>query len=386
MRLGPHRRRRLLEASAFAIFAFSGLSSLVLWPGRLAAQPAPVPVASLALDPARCAPAGQRALGPAEGAAAEGQYPAPVLRLWYPTNAPDGRMPVLLYFSGWPGTTVDNAQLVQALAGRGFAVVTVVYPAWLPGFDAAAHKRQLAKLNRPMSFDSAADFAETLQRADARVRQRAADAIRVLDMIAASSSGPPDLCGVPAQLARRLDPVRAGIFGFSLGGAVAAEAAWLDRRFEAVVNMDGWHFADAATYGVEQPYLLISDDTPLPSPADLAAADPQRRYSAILNQRDHDASMANIRRHGGLVMTITGTRHADFSDQAGQSLRRFVDLRLIAPRRAQDIIEAYVGAFFEAELAGRPSALLAHASGAYPEVHIEVWPRPAGASRASSVN
>jgi hypothetical protein len=150
--------------------------------------------------------------------------------------------------------------------------------------------------------------------------------------------------------------------------------------------MDGWHFADAATYGVDQPYLLISDDTPLPGSADLAAGDPRRRYSAILTQRDHDASMANIRRHGGLAMTIAGTRHADFSDHAGQSLRRLVDLSLIAPRRAQDILDAYVSAFFEAELVGRPSPLLVHNSGAYPEVHIEAWPRPAAASRVPSVN
>jgi dienelactone hydrolase len=374
MPFGPNHRRVLVEASAVAIFILAGVGGMALWPTSSPAQQGPNEVANLLLDPARCAPSAWPALR-------DEAHPAPIVRLWYPANAGQARLPVLLYFPGWAGTAIDNPSLVHALARRGFAVATIIYPARLPGLDPTIYKRQLAELTQPMSFSSEADFNETLRRAEARVRARARDAVLVLGLLARLAD-----CDPGNPLARRVDTDRAGIFGFSLGGAVAAEASRLDRRFEAVINMDGWHFAEAAKDGVDRPYLWMSDDTPLPGPADLAARDPSRRYTAILNQRDHDSAMANIRRHGGTVLTITGTRHADFSDQASRSLRRLADLRLIAPRRAQQIIEDYAAAFFEAALAGRPAAILAGDSPAYPEVHLEVRPRPASADQSTSVN
>jgi dienelactone hydrolase len=367
---GPTHWRALVEASAVAIFVLSGAGGLVLWPASTPARRGPYEVASLPLDPARCPPPGR---------AVDEAHPAPIVRLWYPASANESRLPVLLYFSGWPGTAIDNPTLVHALAGRGFAVATVIYPARLPGLAAAIYKRQLAELTRPMSFVSEAAFHETLRRADERVRARGQDAVRVLDMLARLGA-----CDPANPLARRLDTDRAGIFGFSLGGAVAAEASRLDRRFKAVINLDGWHFADAAEYGVDRPYLWMNDDTPLPTPADLAARDPGRRYTARLNQRDHDSAMASIRRHGGIVMTVAGTKHADFADQSGQSLRRLADLRLIAPRRARQIVEDYAIAFFEATLAGQPAAILAGDSAAYPEVHLDVRPPRPSAGRAIS--
>ncbi len=151
--------------------------------------------------------------------------------------------------------------------------------------------------------------------------------------------------------------------------------------------MDGWHFADAAKYGVNRPYLWMNDGTPPPGPTDLVARDPGRRYTAILNQRDHDTAMDNIRRLGGIVMTVSGTRHADFSDQSGQSLRRFADLWLTGPRRVQQIVADYAIAFFEASLAGRPpAAIITGDSAAYPEVHLDIEPPRHRSSPATPVN
>jgi dienelactone hydrolase len=373
--LRENHRRMLLKASAAAIFILSGLGGLVLWPASMSAKHGPYEVATQPLDLARCAP-------PGHSISANEAHPAPIVGLWYPASTGQSRLPVLLYFSGWPGTTIDNSTLIHALAARGFAVASVTYPARLPGPDPAIYNRQLAELIRPMSFASEADFDETLRRADARVRARAQDAVLVLDMLARL-----DVCEPANPLARRLDTDRAGIFGFSLGGAVAAQASRLDRRFQAVINMDGWHFADAAKYGVDRPYLWMSDDTPLPAPTDLVARDPSRRYTAILNQRDHDSAMTNIRRLGGIVMTVSGTRHADFSDQSGQSLRRLADLRLMAPRRVQQIVADYATAFFEATLAGRPpAAIIAGDSPAYPEVHLDIEPPRDRAGPATAVN
>jgi dienelactone hydrolase len=375
MLLSPHYRRMLFKGSAAAIFILSGVGGFVLWPASMSAQHGPYEVTSLPLDPGRCAP-------PGGWIPVNEAHAAPIVRLWYPASTDQSRLPILLYFSGWPGTAIDNPTLVHALAARGFVVASVTYPARLPGLDPAIYRRQLAELTRPMSFASEADFHETLRRADARVRVRAQDAVLVLNMLARL-----DTCEPANPLARRLDTDRIGIFGFSLGGAVAAQASRLDHRFRAVINIDGWHFADAAKYGVDRPYLWINDGTPLPGPADLVARDPSRRFTAILNQRDHDSAMDNIRRLGGIVMTISGSRHADFSDQSGQWLRRFADLRLIAPRRVKQIVADYATAFFEATLAGRPpAAIIAGASAAYPEVHLDIEPPRHSASSAITVN
>jgi dienelactone hydrolase len=375
MLLSPHYRRMLLKASAAGIFILSGIGGFVLWPASMSAQHGPHEVTSLPLDPARCAPPGRSI--PANEA-----HAAPIVRLWYPASTDQSRLPILLYFSGWPGTAIDNPTLVHALAARGFMVATVTYPARLPGLDPAIYSRQLAELIRPMSFASEADFHETLRRADARVRVRAQDAVLVLNMLARLGT-----CEPANPLARRLDTDRVGIFGFSLGGAVAAQASRLDHRFQAVINIDGWHFADAAKYGVNRPYLWMNDGTPLPGTADLFARDPGQRFTAILNQRDHESAMDNIRRLGGIVMTVSGSRHADFSDQSGQWLRRFADLRPIAPRRVQQIVADYATAFFEATLAGRPpAAIIAGNSAAYPEVHLDIEPSRHSASSATTVN
>ncbi len=327
----------------------------------MSAKHGPYEVATQPLDLARCVPPGRTDFG--ERSASGTHRRALVSR-----STGQSRLPVLLYFSGWPGTTIDNSTLIHAWAARGFAVASVTYPARLPGPDPAIYNRQLAELIRPMSFASEADFHETLRRADAEVRARAQDAVLVLDMLARL-----DVCE-PARPRRwRCVWIRIAPASSASRSVGRSQASRLDRRFQAVINMDGCHFADAAKYGVDRPYLWMSDDTPLPAPTDLVARDPSRRYTAILNQRDHDSAMDNIRRLGGIVMTVSGSRHVDFSDQSGQWLRRLADLRLIAPRRVQQIVADYATAFFEATLAGRPpAAIIAGDSAAYPEVHLDI--------------
>ncbi len=101
--LGPREnyRRMLLKASAAGIFILSGLGGLVLWPGSMSAQHGPYEVATQPLDLARCAP-------PGRSISANEAHPAPIVRLWYLASTDKSRLPVLLYFSGWPGTAIDN--------------------------------------------------------------------------------------------------------------------------------------------------------------------------------------------------------------------------------------------------------------------------------------
>ena len=77
----------------------------------------------------------------------------------------------------------------------------------------------------------------------------------VLDQLAAWNEQHPLLRG-------RLDLARVGAFGHSLGGAAAAQAAHVDARIDAAVNMDGAMFGTVATEGSRVPFLLIEAERP----------------------------------------------------------------------------------------------------------------------------
>jgi dienelactone hydrolase len=383
MAFSRHRSRRLVGLSVLAAL-LSGLGAFMFFLSRAETAPrGELAVRTMPLDPDRCTEGVRKV-------AVDDLRPAPSVLLWYPepprNNAaavaqPDSRLPVLFYFSSWTGIRLENIDLVQILASHGFVVATVLYPARLPGMPEARWRRQLAELQRPMDFSSEAGFEETLRRGDQRVRARAEDAVAILNRLATL-----DHCDPGNRLAHRLDTNRAGIFGYSLGGAVAAEVCRQDVRFRAAANLDGWLFGDAAKHGVPCPYLLMSDDSPVPTAPDIAAADATRRYMSILTKSDYDQAMANMERHGGIMVTIAGSRHADFSDSAPRPLRQSLGLAGRGMGRTTDIVSAYVVAFMEKYLAGKPSSLLPPGAVTSPDVHLQMWERPTSAGAAAPVN
>jgi dienelactone hydrolase len=369
-----------------------------------------------ATDEAPLSPTGQFGVGvttlAAEPAATAGSRP--LLRFWYPGaedpepprapgwNArilrrvplgawigdklrPPQPLPIALYPSRFPvlidvpsgsGSQADNEILLRELVSRGFIVVTLEY-----GEPVRRGAATPSSGPRPMDFSSAAAFEETLRWADELTRSRARDAVWAADRLAALDKAA-EQADSRSRFAGRLDLQNLGIFGFSLGGAAAAQACWLDDRFHAAVNLDGWHFADAAEHGVRQPYLLFSDDTPLPSAADLVSPDPLIRDLSILNRRDGLGTLGNLHRNGGIRIRLAGSRHLSFTDRSlRRASRGFSDYGSIDPRRALEIVDAYVAAFFEIELKGKDSAQFAVLSNAMPEAQVQVWsPRLAAQS------
>jgi dienelactone hydrolase len=310
--------------------------------------------------------------------------------------------PVLLYFSSWSGTTIDNRLLIEDLASRGFVVAAIRYPARTPGLGDEEFRRLQSALEQPMDLSSEDAFQAFMQHADARVRTRAEDASQVLDALTHLAQGtsplsPTHTSAEPAtdslpsppttDWTQRLNLEHVGIFGFSLGGAVAAQAAWRDQRFQAVINIDGWHFADAAISGVKAPYLLISDGSPLPTATDLVARDPQRRYSSQLTDKDYRNSLSNLQRNGGFYLTINNTHHESLTDAAIQMPVRVLR-RPFNPGRGLQVLHAYVDAFFDATLQAdsqtkpgiaepvaqdRKANLFDPGNTQFPEARLRVW-------------
>ncbi len=286
-----------------------------------------------------------------------------------PFAAGSARYPLLIYFPGWPGTQIENYGLINELASHGFIVAGVVYPARGPNLSPAAFHRQVTALEQPMDYSSEAAYRRTQAEGTARVRARSSDAVTLLDVMARVDGAR------ATPLARRVDLDRIGIVGFSLGGAVAAQASTLDPRFAAVVNIDGRHWDRALERGVSQPYLFIGEELRMPTEADLAATDPNRRYHAIEDQRDYSQLALNLRRHGGMQVVVPGARHAHFTDGGGQSrLRRLTHAgERSAARRVLEILHAYVPAFFRRILKSEPAPLLLSGARPFAHAHLQVW-------------
>jgi dienelactone hydrolase len=147
---------------------------------------------------------------------------------------------------------------------------------------------------------------------------------------------------------------RAGVLGYSFGGAAAFAASRHDSRIRAVLNMDGWLFNAADGYNGGIPYFLISDRGSLPTAADLASADPHLRYESILTVQDEKAQAAALAL-GGYELQIAGAHHLNFSDVP---LYSFLHRGGVDPQAVSRTVRAYTVAFFENALDGKPSKLL----------------------------
>lgn len=307
------------------------------------------------------------------------------VRLWYPADissirsgipsawsggvaivgakAVDHQFPLLLGFAAWDGSLHDNVVLSQALASHGFVVAAVGYPSG----------RNVPSRAIPMDFSSADAFAATLELADRRARLQADTASFVLDMLAR-----PDAMDRFRCVADRTGDACVGAFGFSFGGAVAAQFAWQDTRVRAVMNLDGWLFGDAAKQHFAQPCLIVSDDTPLPDEAELHAEDVTRRNRAGLTDRDARWQDAQLAHGGGYKLTVLGSSHGDFCDRSLLNPLNIIGLRHAwRARRTMRIVQAYALGFFGRLLEDRPAALL-DAPGSmapYPEARFEVFGR-----------
>jgi dienelactone hydrolase len=249
---------------------------------------------------------------------------------------------LLLYTAGGAHTRADNAATATALARRGYTVVA------LDDIERAPERE--AHGIEPLSFDfsSAEGYERTLRRGDGKVHQQAIRLVETLDRLTAQSRRPE----APAWIeGLRLDAV--GAFGWSLGGATAAEASVLDSRVRAAANLDGWLFGQAARGYVNAPYMLIMSDYPFPSDSELDDPIASRRYEARLTRRDLTEERRLIGRPGSLGLRLPHAVHENLSDSAlGISFWR--TWFRVDPIRTKALVNACLDAFFDHHLRGAP--------------------------------
>lgn len=291
------------------------------------------------------------------------------------------KFPVLVFSHGYTGIPSAYTALAEDLASHGYAVLSIVHPYEATAATLADGRvvTLLAKSGKLLpgiqevfgewgpedetmaAVTRAADAAEQvrllrgylagLRHTDLALRRWVDDTKLVLDR----------LSGVPAkspagQLTARLDISRLGVFGHSMGGVTAGQFCLEDRRCRAGLNLDGIpQYGTMIDKSMPRPFLMVYSARPGRSGAS----------DAIYRRAAHPYYRVDVR----------DTRHLDFSDMAfwGGPLRERPVLGTIAPARASEITGVIVRQYFDQELLGQRSTLLAGMP-LFPEVTVKTFP------------
>jgi dienelactone hydrolase len=297
-----------------------------------------------------------------------------------PAAAPR-RFPVLIFSHGYTGMPSSYTALMEDLASHGYAVLSVVHP-YESGAATLADGR-IVSMNGPdgafrqgiqevlaewgaedetmTSVTRATDDAEqvrllrgylsTLHKTGVMLRRWVDDTKLVLDRL-------PDLPAnsVASRLAARVDARRVGAFGHSMGGVTSAQFCVEDPRCRAGLNLDGIpQYGAMIDTPMAHPFLMVYSERP----GRAGASDPIYRRSARPYYR----------------VDMKGTRHLEFSDMVfwGGPLRERPVLGTLAAARAAELTALIVRQYFDQELLGRRSTLLAGSS-VPPELTVKTMP------------
>lgn len=274
--------------------------------------------------------------------------------------------PILIFSPSWSGSRNQNTFQAEELASHGFIVAGIDHT-YCTGITAFPDGRII--FSDP-SLDTDFSSDEAVQRyivvAAAQARLRGQDAVFVLNQLEKLNVKDSD-----GLFTGKMETSRAGIFGHSFGGTVAAEACWLDPRFKAGLNMDGMLFGDPVEARIGQPFMFMNEDEVPATAAEMA-----RSSFAKLDGRSFQVQDAYLKRNGGFNLSIKKTKHINFSDTALFSpVHRLTGAGSLNARRGLKIVDAYTLAFFEKYLSNTAAPLLDGPSSDYPEVTLEKYGR-----------
>jgi dienelactone hydrolase len=152
-----------------------------------------------------------------------------------------------------------------------------------------------------------------------------------------------------------IDPSRMAMAGHSIGGAAAIAAMLADSRIRAGIDMDGTTHAQVPDHGLSRPFLFLGKQ---------ANYTPGSGGNVTTWERDW-ALLTGWKRW----LVVAGAAHASFTDLGLLADQSGIDIGAgLSGARSLEITRAYVRAFFDQHLRGRPQALLDQPSPRYPEV------------------
>lgn len=282
-----------------------------------------------------------------------------------PVEGPE-KLPVLVFSHGLGGSPSAHTASLEDLASHGYAVLSIVHPyeataATLADgqvislFDETGKPRPafgeiiaeweredetMAAVTKEASEEGQLrllrGYLSGLRATHATLERWVADTKLVLDKLSELPK-----TGVAGRLVSRLDLGRLGAFGHSMGGVTSGQFCLEDRRCRAGLNLDGIpQYGTMIDQRLSVPFLMVYSARP----GRTGASDAIYRRAATRYDR----------------VDVQNTLHLDFSDMIlwGGPLRQGA-LGTIAPARAVEITRAIVLQYFDQELRGKPSQLLA---------------------------
>jgi dienelactone hydrolase len=300
------------------------------------------------------------------------RFAAPMrLRIWFPRNgasisdvamklcadllslplsSADHSKRLILYMPHFKGLGDDNKERMSYLASYGYIVVA---------FD------DIARGNFPKGVENdeeareatfhpftQSDYTHALALFDVRVRRQAEKSLSGLDRLARCAA-----TNAESPWSTTVDYAHVGFLGFSFGGSTAAEAAAMDDRVVAVVNLEGNLYGRALAGHMRAPYLYVMSGEAIPIMKSVMSSNPDDRYLARLNVRSMRETERLAARGGSAGILINGSIHTSFSDAALEphASRYWVFRNPVAFYNA---VNRYTLAFFDVHLKGRPPMLV----------------------------
>jgi dienelactone hydrolase len=272
----------------------------------------------------------------------------------YENIQPDGSAapyPVLIFSHGWNGFRQQSTFLMQELASHGYIVAALEHPygARLTVFpDGTLVPNNPAALPKNRPSDEYEAAARIL------VGQWTGDMAYALDFLGQLNRSDPQ-----GQFTNLLDLDKTGVFGHSTGGGATIQFCATDPRCKAGLTLDAFTrpiSLEVLDNGTKQPFLyMFSELWPFERNTELF-----KRYYSHVDPANH-------------VLTILGADHYDFSDLPALSpLAPQLGLKgPINGRRVQQVIDAYVLAFFDRQFKGVSTSLFDGPQKAYPEVRYD---------------
>jgi dienelactone hydrolase len=152
-----------------------------------------------------------------------------------------------------------------------------------------------------------------------------------------------------------IDPSRMAMAGHSIGGAAAISAMLADSRVRAGLDMDGTTHARIPARGLSRPFLFLGKQSNYTPGSGGAVTTWESDWELLTGWKRW--------------LLVAGAVHASFTDLALLADQNGIDIGAALPgARSLDITRAYVRAFFDQHLRGKPQALLDQPSPRYPEV------------------
>ena len=269
--------------------------------------------------------------------------------------------PVVIMRGGASSGVLNYSTLAEDLASHGYVVV---------GFDAPYRTSLVVFPDGRVMSRTPQNNPETcvvpdraqMERCMSRVMTAwTADIAFVLDRLARLNAS--DSSG---RFTGRLDMTRVGVFGHSLGGAVAALFCHEDSRCKAGIDIDGAPHGSVIQAGLSQPFMFLLSDhgDATDSASNQIRGDIQSIYGHIPPDRR-------------LRVAIRGAFHFTFSDDgallkssAVRGVMRIFGKLGMSGRRQLAVTTYCVRSFFDAHLKGAAAPRLEILSPLYPEIQV----------------